>query len=357
MARMRAAALACIAAVLFACGGTAIAQHESASRAAAGPCAKCHGKVVNLYAHAPMRNALAPLDGDPVLLSHTNLSVKENGFTYTVATRNGKSTYTVSDGTRSLTLPIRWALGQRSQTWVLEKDGHLYESLVSFFQQGENLATTPGDEAITPHTLEDAVGRELPVWEVRNCFTCHASNYNPDQKLDAQRLTPGLNCERCHEDSVAHAADAVRGDLTSIPASMRDFSAEETDQFCGQCHRTWDRVVREGWHGPPTVRFQPYRLENSRCFDPADKRISCIACHDPHQGVSHSEAFYDSRCLACHSPAHVPAAASASSPKLCPVAKANCVHCHMPRVEVAGGHAVFTDHEIRVVRPGTPYPN
>lgn len=299
---------------------------------------------------------------------HQNLSGQKNGYTYTVQTKNGKSTYTVSNGTGSVSLPIRWAMGEHAQTWVLEKDGHFYESLVSFYQRDMALATTPGDEDIVPHNLNEAVGRELPLWEVRKCFTCHASGYHPDEKLDGQKLTPGLNCERCHEGAVEHMADAERKDLTSLPDTLDDMNARETSNFCGRCHRTWDRVVREGWHGPPTVRFQPYRIANSRCFDAKDKRISCLACHDPHQQASRSPAFYVSKCLACHSDANTArpssgsaAASSASSmaqaPKTCPVAKENCVTCHMPKVALAGGHAIYTDHEIRIARAGDPYPN
>ena len=298
---------------------------------------------------------------DPGLDAQPNLSVHKDSYTYTVQTRNGKSTYTVTDGTNSLSLPVRWSLGMRSLTWVLEKDGHYYESLVSYFHGDRSLATTPGDESIVPHNLNEAVGRELPLWEVRNCFTCHASGFHPDEKLDEQKLTPGLSCERCHQGAVEHMADAVHKDLTSLPDSLDEMNAGETSDFCGKCHRTWDKVVREGWHGPPTVRFQPYRIANSRCFDAKDKRISCLACHDPHQEASRSAAFYDSKCLACHSEANStrqsPSTAAVELPKTCPVAKANCVSCHMPKVSVADGHAVFTDHQIRIVRAGDPYPN
>jgi hypothetical protein len=136
--------------------------------------------------------------------------------------------------------------------------------------------------------------------------------------------------------------------------------------FCGQCHRTWEVVVRGPWRGEVNVRFQPYRLANSRCFDGADPRISCVACHDPHQPLNRDLSFYDAKCLACHAPESVsaPHAVSAAKPALpangakpCPVAKDKCVSCHMPRVNMLGGHLTFTDHQIRVVKPGSPYPN
>jgi CxxC motif-containing protein (DUF1111 family) len=104
------------------------------------------------------------------------------------------------------------------------------------------------------------------------------------------------------------------------------------------------------------VRFQPYRLTNSKCYEGTDPRISCVACHDPHQDVVREDSTYDPKCLACHAAASH-AASSAVSAKSCPVAKENCVSCHMPKVTLPNGHMTFTDHEIRVVRPGDGYPN
>ena len=354
-----------LASVVLAFGGASAQEKAAAPEPVA--CGTCHLGVVNAYAQAPMRHAMEPGNGDPALQAHPSLSAQQNGYTYTVQTKDGKSTYTVTGAGGSLTLPLRWILGQHSQTWVLEKDGRFYESMVSYFAKDQSLATTPGDDAIVPHTLTEAMGRELSIWEVRNCFTCHATGFNPEEEPAPEKLTGGLNCERCHAGADKHMADAQQDNFKSIPKSLKKMNAGETSDFCGQCHRTWDKVVREGWHGPATVRFQPYRLANSRCFDSADKRIGCIACHDPHQQVNRSEAYYDTKCLACHAggaaavkksaAASKPAAAAAPVGKACPVAKEKCVHCHMPKVDLAGGHAVFTDHQIRVVRAGEAYPN
>jgi hypothetical protein len=32
------------------------------------------------------------------------------------------------------------------------------------------------------------------------------------------------------------------------------------------------------------------------------------------------------------------------------------VSCHMPKIAVASAHFKFTDHRIRIVREGQPYP-
>jgi hypothetical protein len=333
----------------------------SASVAAQAPksapvtCATCHVGVAAHYTTAPMRHAMEPQGSNPVLTSHPNLGTKIGNYSYSVQTRDGQSTYTVTDGTESMTLPIRWIFGQHSQTWVLEKNGLLYESLVSYFPRDNVLATTPGDQSVTPTNLTEAMGRELSVWESRSCFNCHATGIVPGEKMALDKLTLGLDCDRCHEGAQKHMADAAHDNYSTLPKSLKRMDPEEVSNFCGQCHRNWDTVVRNHWHGPAFVRFQPYRLANSKCFIGNDKRISCLACHDPHQPVIHDQAYYDSKCLACHSAAKTTAAPSLT--KVCSVSRNNCTTCHMPKVELPGGHSQFTDHQIRIARAGDPYPN
>jgi hypothetical protein len=317
-------------------------------------CATCHNGVTTSYAAAPMRHAMEPQGDNPLLDAHPDMSVQLGSYTYRVQTKDGQTTYTVSDGKDSLSLPIRWIFGQHSQTWVLEKDGHYYESLVSYFPLVNGLAITPGDQKITPHNLTEAMGRQLPIWETRTCFNCHGTGVTNGEKLAPAKVIPGLECEHCHAGAQQHMADAAVDNFKTLPKSLKRLDAEQVSDFCGQCHRTWDTVMRNKWHGPAFVRFQPYRLENSRCFIGNDPRISCLACHNPHQPLNHNVAYYDAKCLACHGGAK--SAPAASTAKTCPVAKSNCTSCHMPKVEL-GGHARFSDHYIRVVHAGETYPD
>ena len=324
---------------------------------AAVTCATCHHGVTSTYAFAPMRHAMEKEGINPTLNGHPDLTAQIGGFTYRVQTKDGQSTYTVSDGTGSLTLPIHWAFGQNSQTWVLEKDGHYYESLVSYFPREKGLAITPGDQRITPQNLTEAMGRQLPIWETRTCFNCHGTGVVAGEKLDPHKVVPGLECERCHEGARQHMADAAKFDFKTRPKSLKRMDAEQISDFCGQCHRTFDTVLRNKWHGPAFVRIQPYRLELSKCFIGNDPRISCIACHNPHQPLNQNTASYDAKCVACHGDSKTASATPVAAAKTCPVAKQNCTTCHMPKVELPGGHAQFTDHFIRVVKPGETYPD
>jgi hypothetical protein len=131
-------------------------------------------------------------------------------------------------------------------------------------------------------------------------------------------------------------------------------SDEQTQQFCAACHRGNEEFSSLQRMGINNVRFQPYRIFHSKCYSD-DRNIRCTACHNPHEPLREDTAYYDSRCLSCH--ALKGQQAEPSSAPSCPVASKECVSCHMPKVEIKGAHFEFTDHYIRVVKPGEPFPN
>jgi hypothetical protein len=310
-----------------------------------------------------MGRALELPGWNPTLRENPKLTVRKGPYTYTVETQGDESTYSVSDGTRTISVPIHWNFGEGAQTWVLERNGRRYESAVSYYPSIPGLDFTTGDEDLKPKNLDEAIGREIELRETKVCFGCHASNAIANGKITFESLRPGVTCEHCHAGTATHLSDSFNGDFDSAPPDLRKKSSEDISNFCGQCHRTWETVVRNHWRGELTVRFQPYRLANSKCFDGADPRISCIACHDPHQDVVRQDSSYDHQCMACHSSSvapsssSVPTAATQTHAKICPTAKSECVSCHMPKVKLPNGHMTFTDHQIRIVKPGEPFPN
>ena len=314
-----------------------------------------------------MARALQTPATDPLFQTHPKLTRTLNGYTYTVERRGDQVAYTVTDGAQTLTIPIHYAFGVGSQTFVLEREGKMYEGLVSFYPAVDGLDTTIGDQSIQPHNIVGAMGRELASSETTACFSCHATGAVANHQLKLDAMTPGVKCEHCHVGASEHFEAITHAQLNSIPPKLKKLSPEDLSNFCGQCHRTWETVMRNRWRGPINVRFQPYRLANSKCFDGVDPRMSCIACHDPHREIVRDEKSYDAKCLACHTAGAKPSAgllaAHAADPsvpaamKTCPVAQSDCASCHMPKVDLPGGHMVFHDHDIRVVHADEPYPN
>jgi hypothetical protein len=321
-------------------------------------CATCHADQASTQPDTQMGRAAELPGHNPTLQTHPKLTFQSAGYNYTVETRNGQSKYTVSDGTNSVTIPIQWSLGSQAQTWVLERNGKLFESQVSYYPSIDGLDITPGDNLWHPKNVEEAVGRPIGDDEAKVCFGCHTTDAVFDRKVNLSAAKPGVTCTHCHVGAEAHLTDAIQGDLSSTPPELGRLSAEDLSNFCGKCHRTWETVVRSHWHGQADVRFQPYRLANSKCFDGSDPRISCVACHDPHKKlVRDSPAHYDPKCLACHAPLLTPTNSKTVHGKVCPVAKSNCASCHMPKVKLPNGLITFNDHQIRIPKDGEPFPN
>ncbi|MGD0695624.1 MAG: multiheme c-type cytochrome [Terriglobia bacterium] len=315
-------------------------------------CAACHEQAQSQPATS-MAHALETVEECTTLSAHPLLTFTAGKYSYRIESRGDQSLYSVSDGVQTLTMPIRWAMGASSaigQTYILEKEGELYESRVSYFSELNGLDVTMGAQDVTPANLLDAAGRRMDHEDKLQCFGCHATNATEGRQVTLDKMVPGVQCERCHGPAEKHLADMTTGN--SEPAKMKGLSTMSTDQisgFCGQCHRTWDEVIAQGRFDITDIRFQPYRLTGSKCYDVDDPRISCLACHDPHRELDSNSVDYDSKCQACH-------AGGKRGARTCKVATNHCASCHMPKIELPGAHHKFTEHRIRILKANEPFP-
>src|SRR5260370_5014930 len=314
-------------------------------------CAECHQKVVSRFRATPMAKALEAVPETEILGAHPSLAFEQAGFQWRIARDGERSLMTVTGKGGTLTVPLLWAFGrgQAGQTYVFERDGALYESRVSFYNALGGLDLTMGAQAGKPRNIDEAAGRRMDASAARDCFGCHSTGAASGGRLHLESIMPGVGCESSHSGPGQHVAAVRTGNLAAAKMpKLAGHTAEEMAELCGRCHRTWSQIALNGPRGVLNVRFQPYRLTNSKCYDTADARIACSACHDPHGPLATSAASYDARCSACHS--------AAQHTNTCRVAKANCVTCHMPKIELPGAHASFTDHHIRIPRAGESYP-
>ena len=315
-------------------------------------CAGCHPAQAKPHPATSMAHAMELVPECKILKDHRLMTFSEGRYSFRIERKGEQSIYTVSDGQQTLSFPIGWAFGQglAGQTYVIENNGVYYQTRVSYYRAVDGLDLTLGAENIKPNTIQEALGIQMAPQEAPQCFGCHATNSVEAKKLVTDKLIAGLQCERCHGPAENHLKGLKQGDpkLAAMP-KISGFSTEQMSGFCGQCHRTWEEIAGSGKLGVTNVRFQPYRLTNSKCYDTDDARISCVACHDPHREVDTDASHYDAKCQACHNGGK-PAAV------VCTVAKNNCITCHMPKVGIPGSHHEFFDHEIRIVK-GNEYPN
>ena len=320
-------------------------------------CQQCHADLSRPQRTTPMAHA-AQLAGSPSPREKTPLTLENGPYSYLLQSSESGPLLSVMVGAERDTIPLTWTFGsgQIGRTYVYQKEGVWFESRVSLYTNSGQLDITAGHNHFPPESLEQAAGREMKDQAARRCFSCHTSLSTVAGNFEAQKAIPGITCEACHGPGADHvkSVTSARGALTSTnivnPAKM---SPVDSVDFCGACHRTWADIAFSGVakRGAEVVRFQPYRLEKSRCWGEAgDARVTCVACHDPHLPLRREAASYDTECLSCHL-RQGEIANSVKPEAACPRATDHCTTCHMPKVKVPDMHGEFTDHFIRVVDP------
>jgi len=326
-------------------------------------CKECHQTIAAAQETTPMFHAGVRAGESDVLRKHEQLSYQDDSFQYSLSHKPEGETFSVTGGesvpgseTRDGAAAM-WAFGtgQFGQTYILEKDGAYIESRLSYYTNLNALDVTAGQSARIPEGVEKALGNRLDDATARRCFSCHTTAPVTSGVFEAEKATPGIQCEACHGPGVRHVAamQAQRYEQgTAAILNPAHLSPVDSVDFCGACHRTWADValMMPADMGNSSVRFQPYRLEESRCWGKnGDARITCIACHNPHQPLVTELSTYDGKCLACHSAKPDPER-RVMAKTTCKVGTSKCVSCHMPKYEARQTHAQFTDHYIRVVR-------
>ena len=116
------------------------------------PCAKCHSEAWRQPA-TNMARALETVEQTTVLNDHPVITGAYGKYSYRIERNGGQSNYSVTDGITTVTMPIRWALGASSamgQTYILEKNGELYESRMSWYRELNGLGPTVGGDSTLP---------------------------------------------------------------------------------------------------------------------------------------------------------------------------------------------------------------
>ena len=323
-------------------------------------CVECHAAQAPQL-NAPMGQAMEVAPDCRIINARGSLTFKNGPYTYELARRGKSVLYTVSDGEKSISTPILYCFGQGhiGQTYLFRYNDLLYETRVSYFEKLRKLDFTIGHKPAVPTSLEDALGRAIGGEEPQQCFGCHSTGAVHGLELKLDQLNAGVGCEACHGPGEKHlvAAKAKKLDQLEI-FNPGDLSAHDLSQsFCCTCHVGFEQaMLMPGQSGINNIRFQPYRMFNSKGHNTNDPRLGCVACHNPHEKLIKEIAYYDPKCLACHVTKASDPKTARRSANACPVSTKQCVTCHMPKVELPGMHASFTDHWIRISRPGDPTP-
>lgn len=327
-------------------------------------CAACHAsesasQSKSSMAHAAERAIDSTVLRAPLLSSQRG---DRSPFQTSIRRESHGSQYVVTRGGYAMQGQLLWAMGadNMGQTYIVESGGTLYEGHRTYFDEIKGLDETPGQSDKPGESMEEAFGRPLSTEEVASCFACHTVQSSLRGQFDQAHAVPGVGCENCHGPGAKHVramqSNQIDEGLREIFTPVALSPVEQND-FCGACHRApLDVAAIKATSVPINIRFQPYRLAKSRCWSTPDQRLSCVACHNPHEEVRRDASFYDVKCLACHRLRDAATPSAGATAPACNVADRQCVSCHMPKYRVPAMHGSFTDHDIRVVRQGEKFP-
>jgi hypothetical protein len=356
-------------------------KYDSREYVGSPACAGCHRTVFDSQQQTSMAHAAVRAGASSILRSNPDLTFAPGFARYGIHTEGGKSVYSASNGRGEKSAELVWAFGTNrvAQSYLFKrKDGEFLEARVTYFLSLSALDFTPGRAVSSENNLDETTDREVGRAEVYRCFACHTTMSGLNRSFDEDKLVPGIQCEGCHGPGAEHVAE-MKGRPTrtgaAVPAMQetektpyrilnpKKLTPEENLEFCGSCHGSYWDVSLSGSTGVGNARFEPYRLEQSKCWNKNDARLTCTACHDPHKELAKDATDYDHVCLSCHVTKNAvaqPKAVKFQQDHLgaaCPRAVKECTACHMPQVYVPAMHGSFPDHRIRIVREGEAFPD
>jgi predicted CXXCH cytochrome family protein len=351
-------------------------------------CARCHANIAATFRRHPMGRSLFPIAEQPeppgAAAGGRPLFVS-NGLEYSIEKRDGRTLHqeTRRDASGRVVArteaEVQFVLGSGRQgmSYVIDRDGYLFESPINWYSQKARWDLSPGFEVINHHF-------DRPIRP--GCLYCHANRAHSVPSSINQYQPPvfaghAIGCERCHGPGELHASDpVVKGGVDRTIVNPADLEQSLRNAVCEQCHLIGDhRVVRVGRReedfrpGLPFERFwtvfvqpgdddenrfvgQVEQMHRSQCFLASEGRLGCVSCHDPHVMPSPEEktAYYRTRCLECHAKR---GCSLAPEVRIERSRDDDCTSCHMPRERDADiPHAASADHRIPRHSRGTERP-
>ncbi|MCC2668938.1 MAG: Doubled motif (Paired 1) [Armatimonadetes bacterium] len=319
-------------------------------------CRECHAQLVEDQSASNHARTVRSLAKEPPQAPFGNgqeVVDPSNGARY--GTTGGKEPQlTLTAGGLSASQPLHWEFGAGNHAFGYlgqTETGDWIDARLNFYPQLGKWDFTSSQDKPQKYLLEQPMGRPRTPDEVFRCFACHATVVRADGVKGTGPLEPAkltirpdrselnVSCESCHGPRAAH----VQEFRTRKPVSPKqDWSAGKMNRVCGRCHGLDNIEVDH----PVAARFQPWGLEQSRCFQASGGKLTCSSCHNPHGNASRDAVFYEQKCLGCHS-----GSAESVGKTVCPKGrKTGCVGCHMPADSKSMLHVTFTDHFIRIVK-------
>jgi len=206
------------------------------------------------------------------------------------------------------------------------------------------------------------------------CGECHMTDYrvgyDPDAgSYDTRWSEPNTGCESCHGPGDAHARKWRTMEKGPDPiVNPSRLPIDRANMVCGYCHAERAEVKTGFRPGDDLFDFCDVNgLEDEKHLHPDGRArelihnfvpilesrcgpIRCTKCHDPHgrgaPGDLHRPLHDDRMCTQCHEA--IGAEPEAHTRHAADSAGSRCVECHMPPLQIEGGHGWIRDHTISI---------
>jgi predicted CXXCH cytochrome family protein len=262
--------------------------------------------------------------------------------------------------------------GTQGRSYIINHDGYLYQSPISWFTRKKSWDVSPGYEKTFLHFVRAINNR---------CLFCHCNDARPvEGTVNGYRTDPlfrrfAIGCERCHGPGEAHVALRRRGEDPGMVdysiVNPRHLEPALREAVCQQCHlQGVETILRRGrsfWDFRPGLRLHDFisvyvkppemadgykvvshveQMHISRCYVASGGKFGCTSCHDPHALPKPEQqvTYYRDACLQCHAEAACTLPLAQRRQK---DPQDSCFACHMPRGPAADvAHGALTDHRI-----------
>jgi len=341
----------------------------------AAVCAECHAEAYESYLRTAHSHAFGNLDPSKEPPDGTFRDAK-SGRSYRVYRRSGQFRHRESirtDDGQEIVLsdfPVRYVIGSGrfSRSYLVESDGFLLESPITWYAARQQWAISPGYDQFNPGFERSS--------QIR-CIRCHVGRAEAvDGSPHRVRiLSNAIDCERCHGPGSLHVQrwEQQTATLTTVDPTIVHpgrLSRERNEDICAQCHLHSAATVDVRGRGlasfrpglalaefcihygskksnkPMQVVGHVEQMRLSRCYQ-ASKTLTCTTCHDPHQKPKPALrlAYYRSKCLGCHTE---DSCGIERPQRLLKNEHDDCIACHMPTVPTEIPHFAFTHHRIAI---------
>lgn len=323
--------------------------------AGAKACMNCHKEASLSYAHTGHFKTTG-VANDSLLNSFVDTAnstgyYADSSFVKTEKVGDAYFQTHVRNGRNIRSEKIQFAIGsaEKAQTYAYWKNDQLFQLPLTYYSVKHTWTNSPGYPIEKPYFDRVILSR---------CLECHASYVQKtdiqtgalevSERLAANTIVPGIDCERCHGPAAAHVAYQQKNPevkQAKFIASIKSLTRWQQLDLCSVCHSGNDLDVTRtlfafkpgdtlsnfflpafggGKPNPDVHGKQMQLLAASKCFRMSG--MTCGTCHSAHDTENNLQVFV-TKCMTCHQTStHAQTMLSGVS-----TTTKNCIDCHMPQ--------------------------